>query len=116
MVVLLLPKNDQFLDVGFVPTQPALNGGDSLFGMDPIGSVVATAGAFHGLAISIFCSSMSCRGELMALSVMRDAPVLMEVANPSSQVRTPCRAIDCVVRRRALPREQVSPLSPLRTR
>jgi hypothetical protein len=29
----------------------------------------------------------------MALSVMRDAPVLVEVANPSSQVRTPRRAI-----------------------
>src|SRR5260370_42038833 len=36
---------------------------------------------------------MRCRSGLMALSVMRDAPVLMEVANPSSQDRTPRRAI-----------------------
>src|SRR3984893_9187437 len=38
-------------------------------------------------------SIMRCRSGLMALSVMRDAPVLMEVANPSSQDRTPRRAI-----------------------
>jgi hypothetical protein len=36
---------------------------------------------------------MRCRSGLMALSVMRDAPVLMEVANPSSQDRTPRGAI-----------------------
>src|SRR5258707_491692 len=33
-------------------------------------------------------SIMRCRSGLMALSVMRDAPVLMKVANPSSQDRT----------------------------
>jgi hypothetical protein len=38
-------------------------------------------------------SIMRCRSGLMALSVMRDAPVLMKVANPSSQDRTPRRAI-----------------------
>src|SRR3982074_2795528 len=38
-------------------------------------------------------SIMRCRSGLMALSVMRDAPVLMEVANPSSQDRTPRSAI-----------------------
>src|SRR4030081_1082553 len=57
-------------------------------------------------------SIMRCRSGLMALSVMRDAPVLMKVANPSSQDRTPRRAIGvgCVVRRGALPRERFSPL------
>jgi hypothetical protein len=38
-------------------------------------------------------SIMRCRSGLMALSVMRDAPVLMEVEDPSSQDRTPRRAI-----------------------
>src|SRR5260370_14022653 len=38
-------------------------------------------------------SIMRCRSGLMALSVMRDAPVLMEVAIHSSQDRTPRRAI-----------------------
>src|ERR1700694_4263860 len=38
-------------------------------------------------------SIMRRRNGLMALSVMGDAPVLMEVANPSSQDRTPRRAI-----------------------
>src|ERR1035441_1408792 len=38
-------------------------------------------------------SIMRCRSGLMALSVIGDAPVLMKVANPSSQDRTPCRAI-----------------------
>jgi hypothetical protein len=58
-------------------------------------------------------SIMRCRSGLMALSVMRDAPVLMKVANPSSQDRTPRRAIGvgCVVRRGALPRERFSPLA-----
>ena len=40
---------------------------------------------------------MRCRSGLMALSVMGDAPVLMKVANPSSQDRTPCGAIVLVV-------------------
>src|SRR5471030_1416709 len=38
-------------------------------------------------------SIMRCRSGLMALSVMRDAPVLMKVVNPSSQDRTPRHAI-----------------------
>src|SRR5260370_9086987 len=38
-------------------------------------------------------SIMRCRSGLMALPVMRDAPVLIEVANPSSQDRTPHCAI-----------------------
>ena len=38
-------------------------------------------------------SIMRCRSGLMALSVMGDAPVLMKVANPSSQDRTPRSAI-----------------------
>jgi hypothetical protein len=50
----------------------------------------------------------------MALSVMRDAPVLMEVANPSSQDRTPRRAIVLAVLPAAapyLPRERFSPVT-----
>src|SRR5947207_1810089 len=39
-------------------------------------------------------SIMRCRSGFMALSVMTDAPVLMKVANPSSQDRTPRRAIE----------------------
>jgi len=35
---------------------------------------------------------MRCRSRLMALSVIRDAPVLMEVANPSFQDRMSRRA------------------------
>jgi hypothetical protein len=58
MVVLLLPKNDQFLGVGFVPNQPALNGRDSLFGMDPLvlfsPPLARDRKNFHGLAISMF--------------------------------------------------------------
>ena len=42
-------------------------------------------------------SIMRCRSGLMALSVMRDAPVLMEVGNPSSQDRTLRRAIALAV-------------------
>src|ERR1700682_6058017 len=38
-------------------------------------------------------SIMRSRSGLMALSVMRDAPVLVKVANPSSQDRTPRGAI-----------------------
>ena len=38
-------------------------------------------------------SIMRCRSGRMALSVMGDAPVLMKVVNPSSQDRTPRRAI-----------------------
>jgi hypothetical protein len=48
-------------------------------------------------------SIMRCRSGLMALSVMRDAPVLMEVANPSSQDRTPRRAIVLAVSSAAAP-------------
>src|SRR6266566_5210904 len=48
-------------------------------------------------------SIMRCRSGLMALSVMRDAPVLMEVANPSSQDRTPRRAIVLAVPSAAAP-------------
>src|SRR5260221_2419492 len=57
-------------------------------------------------------SIMRCRGGLMALSVMRDAPVLMKVANPSSQDRTapPRYRVGWVARRSALPRERFSPL------
>src|ERR1700690_3886956 len=44
-----------------------------------------------------------CRSGLMALSVMRDAPVLMKVANPSSQDRTPRRAIVLAVSSAAAP-------------
>src|SRR4030081_1645268 len=39
----------------------------------------------------------------MALSVMRDAPVLMQVANPSSHDRTPRRAIVSAVSPAAAP-------------
>ena len=42
-------------------------------------------------------SIMRCRSGLMASSVMGDAPVLMKVANPSSQDRTPHRAIPLAV-------------------
>src|SRR5260221_11695727 len=58
-------------------------------------------------------SIMRCRGGLMALSVMRDAPVLMKVANPSSQDRTapPRYRVGWVARRSALPRERFSPLA-----
>src|SRR5258708_29709109 len=58
-------------------------------------------------------SIMRCRSGLMALSVMRDAPVLMKVANPSSQDRTapPRYRVGWVARRSALPRERFSPLS-----
>ena len=48
-------------------------------------------------------SIMRCRSGLMALSVMRDAPVLMKVANPSSQDRTPRRAIVLAVSPAAAP-------------
>ncbi|MDP1534361.1 MAG: hypothetical protein Q8L92_12375, partial [Rubrivivax sp.] len=41
----------------------------------------------------VMSSIMRRRSGLMALSVMGDAPVLIEVANPSSQDRTPRRAI-----------------------
>jgi hypothetical protein len=59
-----------------------------------------------------------CRSGLMALSVMRDAPVLMKVANPSSQDRTPRRAIPLAfsARRGDLPRERFSPLTQGRHR
>src|SRR5258708_7730560 len=62
-------------------------------------------------------SIMRCRSGLMALSVMRDAPVLMKVANPSSQDRTapPRYRVGWVARRSALPRERFSPLAPKRT-
>ena len=39
------------------------------------------------------CSIMRCRSGLMALSVMGECPVLMKVANPSSQDRTTRSAI-----------------------
>src|SRR5664279_3481204 len=42
-------------------------------------------------------SIMRCRSGLVASSVMGDAPVLMKVANPSSQDRTPHRAIPLAV-------------------
>src|ERR1700684_1115077 len=48
-------------------------------------------------------SIMRCRSGLMALSVMRDAPVLMKVANPSSQDRTPRGAIVLAVPPAAAP-------------
>src|SRR5271170_2514082 len=48
-------------------------------------------------------SIMRCRSGLMALSVIGDAPVLMEVANPSSQDRTPRRAIVLAVSSAAAP-------------
>src|ERR1700730_14984419 len=48
-------------------------------------------------------SIMRCRSGLMALSVMRDAPVFMEVANPSSQDRTPRCAIVLAVSAAAAP-------------
>src|SRR6202140_2876826 len=51
----------------------------------------------------VMSSIMRCRSGLMALSVMRDAPVLMEVANPSSQDRTPRRAIVSAVSPAAAP-------------
>jgi len=41
----------------------------------------------------VMSSIMRSRSGLMALSVMRDAPVLVKVANPSSQDRTPRGAI-----------------------
>jgi hypothetical protein len=49
----------------------------------------------------VMSSIMRCRSGLMALSVMRDAPVLMEVANPLiSRQDAPSRyRVGCVARR-----------------
>src|ERR1700704_5055060 len=62
-------------------------------------------------------SIMRCRSGLMALSVMRDAPVLMEVAKPliSRQDALTRYPIGRIVRRCALPRERFSPLVQTRT-
>jgi hypothetical protein len=48
-------------------------------------------------------SIMRRRSGLMALSVMRDAPVLVKVVNPSSQDRTPRGAILYAVPPAAVP-------------
>src|SRR3977135_2320764 len=62
-------------------------------------------------------SIMRCRSGLMALSVMRDAPALMEVANPliSRQDALTRYPIGRIVRRCALPRERFSPMGDKRT-
>src|SRR5258705_2866085 len=58
-------------------------------------------------------SIMRCRSGLMALSVMRDAPVFGEGCEPLiSRQDAPWRyRVGCVVRRGALPRERFSPLA-----
>src|SRR5580692_1612761 len=58
-------------------------------------------------------SIMRRRSGLMALSVMRDAPVLMEVTKPliSRQDALTRYPIGRIVRRCALPRERFSPLA-----
>ena len=77
--------------------------------LDPLHVVML--GLRPNLRIVIF-SIMRRRSGLMALSVMRDAPVLVKVANPSSQDRMPRGAIywPCRQRRRT-PRERFRPLA-----
>jgi hypothetical protein len=58
--------------------------------LDPLKVVMLSLRANLRIVVS---SIMRCRSGLMALPVMGDAPVLMKVANPSSQDRTPRGAI-----------------------